>query len=197
VDVDASERDVPRRGLTKKRRQTEALPLLLGLGGVVGREVGLGLGAAEGARGAVVREGGLHGGVERAQPHPRLLPRVADLGRVPAPRPLPHASVVRAASSAAPRPATAAAAAAQHCPKRGIHLGSRAGRACWVTATCVVFGLCHEHEVETGRALSAHWYLPACLVRWCPAKRRASATVRASGAERSSNFSTPVGPLSL
>jgi hypothetical protein len=191
VDVDASERDVPRRGLTKKRRQTEALPLLLGLGGVVGREVGLGLGAAEGARGAVVREGGLHGGVERAQPHPRLLQRVADLGRVPAPRPLPHASVVRAASSA-PRPSTAAAAAAQHCPKRGIHLGSRAGRACSVTATCVVFGLCHEHEVETRDCLGTGTCLPAV-----PGALLNVVQVRASGAERSSNFSTPVGPQSL
>lgn len=100
------------RWLTQERRQMEVLLL----GGVVG-EVGLGLGAAEGARGAVVREGGLHGGVERAQPHPRLLPRVADLGRVPAPRPLPHAPVARGASSSSRRPAagTVASAMAQHC----------------------------------------------------------------------------------
>ncbi|GER47580.1 glutamate receptor ionotropic [Striga asiatica] len=59
-----------------------------------GGEVGLGLGAAEGPGGAVVGHGGLLGGVEGAEPHARLLPRVADLRRVPAPRPLPNAPVV-------------------------------------------------------------------------------------------------------
>jgi hypothetical protein len=101
---------------------TEVLLLQLPLPGVVVREVGPGLGAAERARGAVVREGGLQGGVERAQPHPRLLPRVADLGRVPAPRPLPHAPVVRVASSSSSSLRPATAAVAQHCPWRGIHL---------------------------------------------------------------------------
>jgi hypothetical protein len=58
-------------------------------------EVGAGAGAAEGACGAVVGNGGLLGGVEGAQPVPLFSRRVADLRRVPAPRPAPHAQVPR------------------------------------------------------------------------------------------------------
>jgi hypothetical protein len=58
-------------------------------------EVGAGAGAAEGACGAVVGNGGLLGGVEGAQPVPLFGRRVADLRRVPAPRPAPHAQVPR------------------------------------------------------------------------------------------------------
>jgi hypothetical protein len=58
-------------------------------------EVGPRLDAAERDGGAVVGERGLDGRVVGAEPHPRLLPRVPDLRRVPAPRPLPHPAVVR------------------------------------------------------------------------------------------------------
>ncbi|GER43169.1 small and basic intrinsic protein 2 [Striga asiatica] len=56
-------------------------------------EVGLGLGAAEPTCGGVVRTRRLLGGVEGAEPYAALLPRVADLGGVAPPRPLPYAAV--------------------------------------------------------------------------------------------------------
>ncbi|CAD5183586.1 unnamed protein product [Musa acuminata subsp. malaccensis] len=58
-------------------------------------EVGLRLGAAEAARGLVVGPRRLLSRVEGAQPLAGLLPRVPDLRREPAPRPLPHAPEVR------------------------------------------------------------------------------------------------------
>jgi hypothetical protein len=62
-------------------------------GNLVG-EVEDGLGSAEPERGAVICPRGLDGGVVGAEPHARALPRrVADLRRVLAPRPLPHAAV--------------------------------------------------------------------------------------------------------
>ncbi|KAE8805419.1 hypothetical protein D1007_18501 [Hordeum vulgare] len=115
VEVDAAERN----GLLLQGRAVVVVTV-----GVVG-EVGLGLGAAEGSRGAVVGEGGLHGGVEGAQPHARLLPRVADLRSVPPPRPLPHAPVVRLASSSSSSRATLAATGARRTPQHRIH---RTGR---------------------------------------------------------------------
>lgn len=62
------------------------------------REVGLGLGTAEGTGGAVVGKGSLLGGIKCAQPNARLLPRVANLGGVASPRSLPNAPVVSLAS---------------------------------------------------------------------------------------------------
>jgi hypothetical protein len=67
------------------------------------REVGLGLGAAVLASGGVIHARGFLGRVVRAEPHPALLGRVADLRREPAPRPLPNTPVVRAAGSSAER----------------------------------------------------------------------------------------------
>lgn len=56
-----------------------------------GREVELGIAAAEAAGGDVVGPGGLVGGVVRAEPDAGALVRVADLRRPLAPRPLPDA----------------------------------------------------------------------------------------------------------
>jgi hypothetical protein len=66
-----------------------------GAGAAPGGEVGPGLGAAQRDGGAVVCHGRIDGRVVGAQPHARLPPGVADLRRVPAPRPLPDAAVVR------------------------------------------------------------------------------------------------------
>ena len=60
-----------------------------------GVEIGLGFAAAQRARRVVVGARRVFGGVEGAQPHPRLLPRVADLGGEAPPRPLAHAAIVR------------------------------------------------------------------------------------------------------
>lgn len=81
-------------------------PAVIGRGGVEvetegGRrgKVGLGLGAAEGACGAVVGEGGLLGSIECAQPDTCFLPGVTYFGGVASPGSLPHASVVPLARS--------------------------------------------------------------------------------------------------
>ncbi|KAK3022017.1 hypothetical protein RJ639_045178 [Escallonia herrerae] len=63
------------------------------VGNIVDRQgqkwkVGLGLWAAQGPGGGVVGAGGVLRRVEGAEPDPGLLPRVADLGGKPAPRPL-------------------------------------------------------------------------------------------------------------
>ena len=69
--------------------------------GRVLREVEHGVGAAHGVGGSVVRSGGLLGGVEGAQPDAHsVAARVADLRRVLAPRPPPHAAVLGRLASA-------------------------------------------------------------------------------------------------
>uniref|UniRef100_A0A8R7P4S4 Uncharacterized protein n=1 Tax=Triticum urartu TaxID=4572 RepID=A0A8R7P4S4_TRIUA len=117
-DVEAAAEGPRRRPGTQEAR----LLLLLVRGEVAAGEVGPGLGPAQRDGGAVVGERGVDGGVVGAEPHPRLLPRVADLRRVPAPRPLPHPAVVPLRRRVRPpsRPGTAAsdAAAAPVVPPR-------------------------------------------------------------------------------
>lgn len=56
------------------------------------REIGLGLGAAEGPSGVVVGSSGVLGRVKGPEPNPSLLPGVSDLCSESAPRSLPHTS---------------------------------------------------------------------------------------------------------
>lgn len=70
---------------------TAATVVLMELAG--GGEVGLGLDTAELSGSCVVRASRLLGGVEGPKPDTGLLPRVTNLGRVPAPRPLSHSPV--------------------------------------------------------------------------------------------------------
>lgn len=59
------------------------------------KEVGLGLGTAEGSGGGVVGSGGILGGIEGSEPDASLLPRISDLRRESAPWSLPHAAKSR------------------------------------------------------------------------------------------------------
>lgn len=61
-------------------------------GGGGGREVGLGLGPAEGSGCGIVGSSRVLRRVESSEPDPSLFPGVSDLGCESTPRPLPHAA---------------------------------------------------------------------------------------------------------
>lgn len=104
------------------------------VGGVGVYEVGAGLGAAHGAGGAVVCEGGLLRRVEGAKPTPFLRLRVADLGSVAAPGAASDAAIAHGAAGAG--------GIAQPALGGGAFLGVVVGEGC-------VGVLSGAHSVET------------------------------------------------